>query len=227
MMRPAPIPYDRVKRLIDVVISALALVVLSPLMLLIALLVLATLGWPVLFGQPRTGRTRRVFELIKFRTMRPPAQGTAAPDSDGDRLTRLGRWLRATSLDELPTLWNVLRGDMSLVGPRPLLVTYLDRYTPEQARRHEVNPGITGLAQVRGRNAISWDDKFAHDVSYVDNRGLTLDLRIMAETVRTVVRRQGINTPGVPTAAEFRPAPDPRRSGRWRLRSRWSRSDAT
>ena len=193
-------PYDRPKRLLDVLVASLALVVLSPVLLAVALVVAVGLGRPVLFRQTRPGLHGRLFELRKFRTMKPIGLDRV---SDGDRLTGLGRWLRATSLDELPTLWNVLRGDMSLVGPRPLLVSYLDRYTPEQARRHEVRPGVTGLAQVRGRNSLSWEEKFGYDVRYVDTRRLGLDLRILAETVVRVLRREGVSADGHATAPEF------------------------
>ncbi|MEV1144939.1 sugar transferase [Micromonospora sp. NPDC049799] len=193
---------DRVKRAVDVVGAAALLLAALPVLVVVAVLVAAGLGRPVLFRQCRAGQYGRPFELVKFRTMHAPdpRRGRA---SDGDRLTPLGRWLRATSLDELPTLWNVLRGDMSLVGPRPLLSHYLDRYSPTQARRHEVRPGVTGLAQVRGRNALSWEEKFEHDVWYVDNRSLRLDVRILVETARTVVRRDGISATGVATAPEF------------------------
>ncbi|PWU58655.1 UDP-galactose phosphate transferase [Micromonospora globispora] len=193
-------PYDRPKRLLDVLVAGLALVVLSPVLLAVALVVAVGLGRPVFFRQTRPGLHGRLFELRKFRTMKPIGPGRV---SDGDRLTGLGRWLRATSLDELPTLWNVLRGDMSLVGPRPLLVRYLDRYTPEQERRHEVRPGVTGLAQVRGRNSLGWEEKFAYDVRYVDSRCLRLDLRILAETVIRVLRREGVSADGHATAPEF------------------------
>ncbi|MFD0786582.1 sugar transferase [Micromonospora azadirachtae] len=195
-------PYDPVKRLFDVVGAVVLLVLTAPLMAVVALLVATSLGRPVLFRQARAGRGGAPFVLVKFRTMRPPApeQGRVA---DGDRLTPLGRWLRATSLDELPTLWNVLRGEMSLVGPRPLLPEYLERYSPHQARRHEVRPGVTGLAQVRGRNGLDWDEKLDLDVRYVDNRGLRFDLSILAATVVTVLRRDGINAEGSATAHEF------------------------
>jgi lipopolysaccharide/colanic/teichoic acid biosynthesis glycosyltransferase len=208
--RPAPTrPYDRVKRLLDVVGAAVLLVLTAPLMAVVALLVATSLGRPVLFRQCRAGRYGAPFVLVKFRTMLPPAPDRAG---DGDRLTPLGRWLRASSLDELPTLWNVLRGEMSLVGPRPLLTEYLERYSPTQARRHEVRPGVTGLAQVRGRNSLSWEDKLDLDVRYVDTRSLRADLSILAATVRTVLRREGISAQGSATAHEFlgtahRPAP--------------------
>jgi lipopolysaccharide/colanic/teichoic acid biosynthesis glycosyltransferase len=194
--------YDRLKRVLDAVFAALAALILSPVLLLVAAVVALTLGRPVLFRQARPGRHGRPFTLVKFRTMRAvdPARGLV---TDADRLGSVGRALRATSLDELPTLWNVLRGEMSVVGPRPLLMHYLDRYTPEQARRHDVRPGITGLAQARGRNALSWEDKFALDVEYVERRSLGLDLRVLAETVRTVVRRDGIAAEGHATMREF------------------------
>lgn len=194
--------YDRVKRVIDVLGAVTALVVAAPVMAVVAVAILVRLGRPVLFRQVRPGLDGELFEIIKFRTMRTvdPARGLV---DDADRLTSFGHWLRATSLDELPGLWNVLRGEMSLVGPRPHLVKYLDLYTPWQARRHEVRPGITGLAQVRGRNALAWEDKFAYDIEYVDNRSLRLDLRILAETVRVVLRREGIAAPGTVTWHEY------------------------
>ncbi|BCJ52057.1 sugar transferase [Actinoplanes sp. NBRC 14428] len=194
--------YDVVKRLADIAGAAGGLLVLSPVLLAVGCFVAVTLGRPVLFRQVRAGRLGRPFPLVKFRTMTPDG-GAAGIAQDAQRMTRAGQLLRATSLDELPTLWNVLRGDMSFVGPRPLLTAYLDRYTPEQARRHEVRPGITGLAQVNGRNALGWEDKFALDVRYVDERGPALDLRILARTVRTVVARDGISGHGVPTTVEF------------------------
>ncbi len=195
--------YDATKRALDASVAAVGLVATAPLQAVVALAVLAKHGRPVLFRQPRPGKDGRVFELVKFRTMLLP---DAQRVSDADRLTSLGALLRATSLDELPTLWNVLKGDMSLVGPRPLLVQYLERYSPEQARRHEVRPGITGLAQVRGRNNLDWDDKFALDVEYVDNRSLGLDLRILWETVAVVLLRRGISADGHVTMTEFRGA---------------------
>ncbi|MEV2241604.1 sugar transferase [Micromonospora sp. NPDC049891] len=215
--------YDRLKRLLDVVGAVVLLILTAPIMLAVALLVLVTLGRPVMFRHPRPGRDGELFQMVKFRTMRPvdPTRGLVA---DADRLTRVGQWLRACSLDELPELWNVLRGDMSLIGPRPLLIRYLDRYTPEQARRHEVRPGITGLAQVKGRNSLSWEEKFAYDVEYVDNRSLLLDLKILVATVRVVLSREGVAAPGVATGCEFlgtaayrsqvgRPANDPGADG--------------
>ena len=200
--------HETLKRALDVAGAALALLLCSPLSIVVALAIALALGRPVLFRQIRPGLHGRPFELVKFRTMRPadPALPISmAAALDGQRLTRLGRVLRALSLDEIPTLWNVLRGDMSLVGPRPLLTEYLDRYTPEQARRHEVRPGISGLAQIRGRNALSWEQKFAFDVWYVDHRNLTLDLRILAGTAWAVLRRRGITADGSATAAEFLP----------------------
>lgn len=194
---------ERVKRAVDVVASALGLLVLSPLLLALAVLIAMKLGTPVLFTQDRPGLGGRIFRLYKFRTMTDARDegGQLLPDSE--RLTALGRFMRSASLDELPELWNVLRGDMSLVGPRPLLVEYLSRYTPEQARRHEVRPGITGLAQVSGRNAVSWEERFALDVWYVDHRSFWLDLKILAMTVWKVLRREGISARGHATMPEF------------------------
>ncbi len=192
------------KRLFDIVASAAGLVVLSPLLLVIALLVRVRLGSPVLFVQERPGKGGRLFRMRKFRTMtdeRGP-DGELLPDER--RLTPLGRVLRATSLDEFPELLNVLIGDMSLVGPRPLLPAYLERYTPQQARRHEVRPGITGWAQVNGRNALSWEDRLAMDVWYVDNRSFLLDLRILWMTVAQVLSRSGVSAEGHATMPEFR-----------------------
>ena len=193
-------PDDPIKRVFDVVLATVLLVLTLPLMAAVAVAVAVGLGRPVLFRQCRIGLDDRPFDLVKFRTMRSPH---GALTSDADRITPLGRWLRATSLDELPTLWNVVRGDMSLVGPRPLLPEYLDRYSPTQARRHEVRPGVTGLAQVRGRNGLDWDDKLALDVEYVRHRSLRLDVSILAATVRTVLRREGISAAGSATAPEF------------------------
>ncbi|MFG3700193.1 sugar transferase [Micromonospora sp. NPDC047620] len=193
---------EGLKRAIDLAAAVVLLVLTAPLVLVVAALVAAGLGRPVLFRQPRAGRHGQVFELVKFRTMLPPDPRRGRV-RDGDRLTPLGRFLRSTSLDELPTLWNVLRGDMSLVGPRPLLTDYLPRYSPTQARRHEVRPGVTGLAQVRGRNSLGWEEKLDLDVWYVDHRSLRLDLSILAATVRTVLRREGISAAGSATAPEF------------------------
>ncbi len=191
------------KRMMDIVISALALVVLSPLLVLVAVLVRLNLGAPVLFSQVRPGLSGVPFRMYKFRSM----TGETGPDGvllpDGMRLGRFGKFLRRTSLDELPELWNVLRGDMSLVGPRPLLMEYLPLYSPRQAKRHEVRPGVTGWAQVNGRNALSWDEKFEHDVWYVENRNLLLDVRILLKTLVSVVRRDGISNEGHATMPPF------------------------
>lgn len=195
-------PRDVAKRTVDVSVAAFLLAVTSPVQAVVAVLVARKLGRPVLFEQTRPGRGGVPFKLRKFRTMLPPDPSRGLV-SDADRLTRFGRILRETSLDELPELWNVLRGDMSLVGPRPLLMEYLDRYTPEQARRHSVRPGITGLAQVRGRNAISWEDRLALDVAYVDNHSLCQDARILALTVLKVFRREGISHGSHVTMPEF------------------------
>lgn len=192
--------YDALKRTLDVAVSGIGLVVSAPIQLATAGVVLASMGRPVLFRQARPGKDGVVFELVKFRSMRHP---DATHVTDAERLTKVGRFLRSTSLDELPTLWNVLKGDMSLVGPRPLLVDYLARYSPEQARRHEVRPGVTGLAQVSGRNALDWDEKLALDVEYVDHRSLALDLRILVRTVAAVLRRAGISQEGQATMSEF------------------------
>ena len=196
-------PYDAVKRCVDLAVASVALLVSAPVQAVIAVLVRRRLGSPVLFRQTRPGRDEVPFELIKFRSMLEP-DVEAGLVTDQQRLTPFGALLRSTSLDELPTLWNVVRGDMSLVGPRPLLVRYLDRYTPEQRRRHEVRPGVTGLAQVSGRNALTWVQKFAKDVEYVDQRSLVLDLRIMARTVAGVLGRHGIAAEGEATMAEFK-----------------------
>jgi lipopolysaccharide/colanic/teichoic acid biosynthesis glycosyltransferase len=195
--------YRSVKRALDVAVAGAILVVGSPVIGLIALMIRIGLGRPVLFRQERAGVGGRTFALIKFRTMRTARPGQEGPEWDAVRLTRLGRVLRATSLDELPTFWSVLRGDLSLVGPRPLPVRYLERYSPEEARRHEVKPGVTGWAQVNGRNALSWQEKFRCDVWYVDHRSLSLDLRILGRTARQVVSRGGISQEGHATMPEF------------------------
>jgi lipopolysaccharide/colanic/teichoic acid biosynthesis glycosyltransferase len=191
------------KRPIDFSVSLILLVLLSPVMLLVAIGAWLDVGAPVLFRQQRPGLHGRPFTLYKFRTMRGAHVGEFSPDSDAQRLTRFGRWLRATSLDEIPELWNVVRGDMSLVGPRPLLMRYLPLYSPEQMRRHDVRPGLTGWAQVNGRNALSWDDKFKLDVWYVDHRSGLLDLKILLLTAATVFRRQGISYENSATMPEF------------------------
>jgi len=191
------------KRLLDLVLAVLGLVMLSPVFVAVTLMLLAQGGGPVFFRQERPGLGGRPFMLIKFRSMHDARGADGALLPDAARLTRLGRVLRSTSLDELPELWNVLRGEMSIVGPRPLLMRYLDRYSPEQARRHNVRPGLTGYAQIKGRNSLSWDDKFALDTWYVDHRSLALDLRIIAVTIMHVLRREGINAPGEATMGEF------------------------
>jgi lipopolysaccharide/colanic/teichoic acid biosynthesis glycosyltransferase len=196
-----------VKRLLDMLVAGFALVLLSPLLLAVAIAVRATMGSPVLFRQQRPGLEGKPFELVKFRTMRRLTTGDVVPAEDERRLTRLGRFLRASSLDELPELWNVLKGEMSLVGPRPLLMRYLPLYSPEQARRHEVRPGLTGWAQVNGRNALSWEEKFALDLWYVDNRSLLLDLRILLLTVWRLLRPSGIAAEGSATMPEFMGSP--------------------
>lgn len=193
------------KRLLDFVVALLLLLLLSPVLLVVALVVRLRLGAPVLFRQMRPGRHGVPFQLVKFRTM---ITNERAPDgrvySDADRLPSFGRLLRSTSLDELPELWNVLAGDMSLVGPRPLLMEYLPLYSEEQARRHAVRPGITGWAQVQGRNAVGWPERLALDVWYVDHRSFRLDLKILVMTVMTVVRRDGIQHDGHATMPPFR-----------------------
>ncbi|GAA4907414.1 sugar transferase [Tessaracoccus lubricantis] len=193
--------YDTVKRGMDIAASAVGLVVTAPLQLAVGVMVLVKHGRPVLFRQERPGLNGQVFELVKFRSMRHPDIDRV---SDDERLTPFGRAIRATSLDELPTLWNVLKGDMSLVGPRPLRTHYLPLYSPMQARRHEVRPGITGLAQVRGRNLLTWEKRFELDVHYVDTRSAWLDLRILVETLTTVLHRTGISAEGEATMTPFR-----------------------
>lgn len=201
----------RAKRLVDVCGAAVLLAVGLVPMAVVALAVHADVGRPVLFVQERPGLGGRPFRLYKFRTMRDARDERGRPLPDEQRLTRLGRWLRDTSLDELPEVFNVLRGDMALVGPRPLLMAYLERYTPEQARRHEVRPGITGFAQVEGRNALDWERKLALDVWYVDHWTLALDARILARTLVTVLRRAGVSQPGHATVEEFRGSAAPLR----------------
>ena len=191
------------KRAFDIVCSALALLLLWPVLLILYVLVRVKLGSPALFRQQRPGLHGRPFMMVKFRTMLDALDADGNPLPDDVRLTRFGRLLRATSLDELPELWNVLKGDMSLVGPRPLLMEYLPLYSAEQARRHEVRPGITGWAQVNGRNALSWPQKFALDVWYVDNRSLLLDIRILLLTVKKVFVREGISADGQATMSRF------------------------
>jgi sugar transferase EpsL len=191
------------KRTFDVFLSLVALTALSPVMLVAALLVALSMGFPLVFRQLRPGLGGKPFVLYKFRTMAEQRDKSGNLLPDEKRLTRVGNMLRSSSLDELPQLWNVLRGDISLVGPRPLLMQYLDRYTPEQGRRHDVLPGITGWAQVNGRNALTWEEKFALDIWYVDNWSFVLDLRILLKTIVQVFRRDGISYKETATAVEF------------------------
>lgn len=193
-----------IKRLIDFSAALVGLFILSPVLLVMAIAIYFRMGSPVLFTQPRPGQNGRIFTFYKFRTMtnERDADGNLLPDEK--RLTPFGQFLRKTSLDELPQLWNVLKGDMSFVGPRPLLVAYLNRYTPEQARRHEVKPGITGWTQVNGRNNLSWAEKFQLDVWYVDNWSLWLDCKILLLTIGKVLQQEGISQPGQATMEEFK-----------------------
>lgn len=192
-----------IKRLFDIIASALGLLLLSPVIAIVAWLIRRRLGSPVLFRQLRPGLDGKPFEMIKFRTMLDAVGANGSPLPDAERMTPFGSFLRATSLDELPELWNVLKGDMSLVGPRPLLMEYLPLYTPEQFRRHEARPGVTGWAQINGRNALSWEDKFRLDIWYVDNQSLWLDLKIIFLTIKKVVARDGISAEGEATMSKF------------------------
>ncbi|AGT04358.1 putative glycosyltransferase [Corynebacterium glutamicum MB001] len=192
--------YGVVKRAIDIGVSGVGLIISAPIQLAIAAVVLRAHGRPILFRQPRPGKDGVVFEMIKFRTMLEPDEKHV---TDEQRLTKVGKLLRETSLDELPTLWNVFKGDMSLVGPRPLLVSYLEHYSSEQARRHEVRPGITGLAQVNGRNQTTWDERLKLDVEYVDRCSLKLDFKILIATVKTVLSKKGISNEGHVTMPSF------------------------
>ena len=198
-------PYDLVKRALDILIAGLALILTAPIQLVVALLVRINLGSPVLFTQQRPGRSGRMFTMYKFRTMRDITEDLV---SDEDRITPFGSWLRSTSLDELPELFNVLKGDMSIVGPRPLLPEYLPLYTARQARRHEVRPGVTGLAQVKGRNAMPWAERLAWDVRYVETRSFALDCRIALDTFKVVLKREGITEEGQVAMTDFEGAPD-------------------
>ena len=198
-------PYDLVKRAIDILIAGLALILSLPIQLVVALLVRINLGSPVLFTQQRPGRSGRMFTMYKFRTMRDITEDLV---SDEDRITPFGSWLRSTSLDELPELLNVLKGDMSIVGPRPLLPEYLPLYTARQARRHEVRPGVTGLAQVKGRNAMPWAERLAWAVRYVETRSFALDCRIVLDTFKVVLAREGITEEGQVAMTDFEGAPD-------------------
>ena len=191
------------KRLFDILLTVLGGIILLPFVMLLALAILVSMGRPVIFRQKRPGLRGESFDIYKFRTMRSVEDKDGKPLPDADRLTRLGRFLRSLSLDELPELWNVLRGEMSLVGPRPLLMQYLERYSPEQARRHEVLPGITGWAQINGRNALTWEEKFRYDLWYVENWSLWLDVKILMITLWKVIQREGISQEGHATAEEF------------------------
>ncbi|MBO2636492.1 sugar transferase [Shewanella algae] len=191
------------KRFLDFLIALTTLVVLSPIILITAILICCKLGSPVLFRQTRPGLHGKPFEMVKFRTMKDAVDAEGKPLPDSDRMTPFGDKLRNSSLDELPGLWNVLKGEMSLVGPRPLLMQYLALYSKEQARRHEVRPGVTGWAQVNGRNAISWEDKFKLDVWYVDNQSILLDMKILALTVKKVFMKEGISADGEATMSRF------------------------
>jgi len=193
-----------IKRFMDVIVSLIALIVLAPLFVLVGMVIILTMGHPVIYRQIRPGLHGIPFKLYKFRTMSDERDTHGYLLPDRMRLTRIGRRLRSWSLDELPELWNVMRGDMSLVGPRPLLMQYLDRYTPEQRRRHEVKPGITGWAQVNGRNAITWEEKFKLDVWYVDHWSVWLDIKIMGMTIWKILKREGISHPGQATMEEFK-----------------------
>ncbi|WP_107688661.1 sugar transferase [Neisseria wadsworthii] len=194
---------DIIKRLFDIICAFFGLLFLFPVLLIVAFFVRKNLGSPVLFRQIRPGKDGRPFEMVKFRSMRDAVDKDGNPLPDGERLTPFGKALRATSLDELPELWNVLKGDMSLVGPRPLLMEYLEHYDEEQRRRNDVRPGITGWAQVNGRNALSWEEKFKLDVWYVDNRSFWLDLKILFLTVKKVFIKEGIEAEGEATMNKF------------------------
>jgi sugar transferase EpsL len=200
--------YDQLKRLFDVVVAGGLLILLAPLLGAVAILIAVTMGRPVVFRQQRPGLHGEAFTILKFRTMVDAADANGNQLPDSVRLTPVGRFLRRASLDELPELVNVLRGDMSLVGPRPLLTEYLSRYSTAQMRRHDVRPGVTGWSQVNGRNELTWEERLALDVWYVDNRSFRLDLRILRMTMRYVVKREGIAHPGVATMERFRGTED-------------------
>lgn len=202
-------PYERfIKRPQDFLCALIAIIVLSPIMLIIAIMVRIKLGSPVLFTQERPGKDGKIFKLYKFRTMLPPKDGVIDPIHDADRLTPFGKKLRSTSLDELPELINILIGDMSIVGPRPLLVSYLERYNEEQRQRHDVRPGLTGYAQAHGRNALSWEDRFAMDVWYTKNITFRLDVQIIIDTLKSVFRHEGISSETAVTMEEFMGTPE-------------------
>ncbi|WP_180122117.1 sugar transferase [Acinetobacter sp. YH12086] len=196
------------KRLLDIIIASIALILLSPLYAFVAYKVKKNLGSPVLFRQVRPGLHGKPFEMIKFRTMKDAVDANGNPLPDSERLTPFGKMLRATSLDEMPELWNVIKGDMSVVGPRPLLMEYLPLYNTEQAKRHNVRPGMTGHAQVNGRNAISWEEKFKLDTWYVENRSTWLDFKIMFKTVHKVIAKDDISAEGEATMTKFTGTPD-------------------
>lgn len=191
------------RRIMDIVLSGTALLVLLPVLLVLAFVIRVNLGSPVLFQQVRPGRAGKPFKMIKFRSMRNAFDVKGEPLPDSQRMTPLGNFLRSSSLDELPELWNVLKGDMSIVGPRPLLMEYLPLYNSRQFRRHEVRPGVTGWAQVNGRNALSWEQKFELDVWYIENRSLILDLKILLLTIKKVIKRDGISASGEVTMSKF------------------------
>lgn len=193
-----------IKRLLDIIISGIGIIVLSPVILIVVLLVRIKIGTPVVFTQERPGKNEKIFKMYKFRSMTnaKDEKGNLLPDEE--RMTNFGKKLRATSLDELPQLWNIFKGDMSIIGPRPLLVSYLELYTPEQHRRHEVRPGLFGLAGVNGRNAQSWESKFRYDILYVDNLSFKMDLSIFFKCILTVLKKEGINEEGNATASAFR-----------------------
>lgn len=193
-----------VKRLLDILLSGLALIVLSPVLLIVAILVRTKLGSPVIFHQERPGKDGKIFTLCKFRTMTDGRDDNGNLLPDEVRLTKFGKMLRATSLDELPELWNIFKGDMSIVGPRPLLVKYLPLYNEEQKHRHDVRPGLTGLAQINGRNAITWEKKFEYDVEYVRNLSMALDIKIVIGTIRAVLKKDGISSETSVTMEEFK-----------------------
>lgn len=192
-----------IKRLLDIIVASISLTLLGPILIFVALLIKARLGSPILFSQARPGKDGKPFQMIKFRTMRDSSDENGKPLPDHQRMTPLGSFLRAASLDEFPELWNVLKGEMSLVGPRPLLMEYLPLYSERQYRRHDVLPGITGWAQVNGRNALSWEEKFELDIWYVENQSVWLDIKILCLTVKKVLVRDGINAVGEATMTKF------------------------